>query len=184
MGKKYGQELLDELRASLQNTKDEQARREERMANCEYDLDDCFVSSFCNGIADRKTQLKIVILEDEGLSDFPALFTLDGKLVTMNLVGTQYGSKFVTPDGQWINPWVKRASTLAKKGFKVGYVRLPAWVTTRGGEGMGLSGLANLWVDDFPSEFNYWTGETLEQWQERIGAEYLSSDVEWQYHTA
>lgn len=153
----YGQELLDSLTERLEATKRARAERSRRLSDQEMDLGDCFVSTYCNSMTQRELEMKITILENKGLAEFPALFTLDGELVSDNLRETKYGYAFLTTDGKWINPDVKE-STLTKKGLKTGTVQKPAWVTMRG-EGTGLSGLASSYLAVFPSNRNYWTGK-------------------------
>ena len=170
--KTSGPELLDKLLWQLDRLRGEKAQRDSNLADQEYDLDDCFVSARANALAITEAETKIFILGNEGLADFPALFTLDGEFITSDLVKTKYGNKFVTPDGHWVEPYPKRQATLAKKGFKVERILLPAWAALKS-YGHGLAGLAGTYVKVFPSSCNYWTGETLEEWQERIGRGYL-----------
>jgi hypothetical protein len=160
MNRRFGQVLLDDLLKDRDGNHKEAAEREDKMQNCEFDIDDCFVSVWANGWSKRLLDTKIAILNDGGYADFPAIVDKDGKLVSDTHVETRYGGRYIVKDldgnvTEWINPTEK---VLAKKGYQYGSIRKPAWAKLDG-SGYGLSG--SVWVKTFPSDFNYWTGEDV-----------------------
>lgn len=155
---KFGEELISEIKASLDRCREERERRERNIAECLYDSTDSFLSEWANGLTTRLEWAKLEILENKGLAEFTVLCDLEGNVVADKLIRTRFGSVF-NVNGQWINPHVK-TSTLEKKGFRIETRLFPAWACIEG-KGTGLSG--NCWVKVFRSRVNYFTGEEVEK---------------------
>ena len=117
---------------------------------------DGFLSQWASGLTAQQKRAEANLVENGGMSTFPALFTLDGTPVPAKLVTTRYGTKFAVfataadvasynaTVVAWVNPFVKPAF-LAKKGYKVQQVLAPAKATMRG-SGNGLAGAASVQV--------------------------------------
>lgn len=154
---KHGEELLTELRERLGRSRDQQDAREERIASAQVEDTDCFLSTWANDLTRRELAARIGILEAGGLAPFPALFTLDGRLVSDDCRRTRYGRAFRV-GAKWVDADVSDR-TLARKGYRMGEVVRPAWAVLRG-NGTGLG--ASYWVEVFKAKRNYWTGEEAE----------------------
>lgn len=148
---KHGPELLESLKLSLEHQRESMRRREERISNCEVDPSDCFLSIAADSVNVQLDLMKIKILEDGGLSEFGTLLFLNGEEVPGRWADTRYGFRFVTKDGEFVDPFIK-PKNLEKKGYKYEPVLKPAWCK--------ISGNRISWhVTVFQSNFNYWTGE-------------------------
>jgi hypothetical protein len=111
---------------------------------------DGFVSQWASGLSAQEADLKAHLAENDGRTEVPALFDLDGNLVAAKLTNTRYGmawgllssddprSRFVG----WFNPSKAQKGSRArdaKKGYYVGYVMAKATAKIVG-SGTGLSG--------------------------------------------
>lgn len=68
----------------------------------------------------------------ETVKPVDALFTLDGKLVTANVIPGKYGP--VWKDGDtWVSAFPKRRSTMERKGYYEGVILVEAHANRRGG---------------------------------------------------
>lgn len=143
---------VEKLQARLERIRAQRRERWERIRAAEFDLDDCFVSDRADDLTIRLLETQINILKDGGTAEFPALLHLDGTPTGAVLKQTRFGSAYLLPDGKWVNPWV-RESTLARKGFKLGTERAPAWAAIMG-SGRGLSGFAAAQVIVFRAKEN------------------------------
>jgi len=160
---KYGQELLDALERELQQTRAQNNERRNRVFDGEVELNDCFVSGWSGDLSQRLVQEKIEILKAGGVAEFEELCFIDGTPANAKPVNTRYGFKYLVDkeDGSqdWVDPYVKE-KTLARKGYKIAFVPKPAWAAIKSsGTGRGLAGAMNCYVNVFPSDRNYWTGE-------------------------
>ena len=157
---KYGAELIAELEADIKRTKEAQARRDEHLANCDFDLDDCFVSVRLDENSIRTAQDKIDLLRRGGCEWFTEYANLDGELVDANWCNTKYGwklrVKYPNGDVKWTTADTKKG--LAKLGLKKVMCLRPAWFTFRSA-GSGLFGACMGSYVKFPSDINYATGE-------------------------
>jgi hypothetical protein len=123
-------------------------------ANAQESFDRCdtdgFVSQWASQINAQEADLKAELAENDGRTEVPALFDLDGNLVAAKLVNTRFGmawgllssddprSSFVG----WFNPSNARKGSRtrdAKKGFYCGYVLAKATAKIVG-SGTGLAG--------------------------------------------
>lgn len=115
---------------------------------------DGFVSQWASGLMGDQRRMEANLLEAGGTAEFPALFNLDGELVPAKLLPTQYSTAwavFASPSEaekpyggtivKWVNAFPKRESTMSRKGYYEGTVRVAARVQMRGAPGArGLSG--------------------------------------------
>ena len=149
--------LLDDLRAELRRVRKADDERQKKISFGERGLSDCFVSNAANSLSRELLEVKIAILESGGVWDFPALYSTDGKLLSNDLIPTKYGSKFLlTHDDEkreWVNPFVQE-KILARKGYVLGSVNLPAWACLAG-QDRGFSGMSSCYVKIFPADVNY-----------------------------
>lgn len=128
----------DSLRAEAR------AHEEEAFASFERCDTDGFLSQWASGLMAEQRRMEADLMENGGTADFPALFTLSGEMVPARLMNTRYGTKFAvyaSPAAAlsrgdvvaWVDPFPARESTLTRKGYRLGYVRVPARVEMRGG---------------------------------------------------
>lgn len=131
----------DQHRAEAQRSRNAAAESWERSDT------DGFLSQWAQGLAAREHDLAAEIAEAGGVSEFPALFDLDGNLVAAKLVSVpdrysyHNGTRSVwailasdDPDSRvtaWVNPShanksATRRRNMAKKGYTVGTVQAPA----------------------------------------------------------
>jgi len=139
--------------------------RSDRRAADQVDPGDCFLSSWADGITRSKLQYELEIAKNGGLSEFPALFDLDGNRVPAKLINAKYGQCWALLDENWrfigfvsrprlepvkdpanLSQWVyqptkRSAANLRKKGFVEGVEMAPARAQIVG-SGHGLSGSA------------------------------------------
>lgn len=119
---------------------------------------DGFLSQWASGLTAQKHRLDADILEDGGTISTRALFDLNNTLVPAKLINTRYGLTWALlesadPDSGFVG-FVNRSSarsaarrdaTMAKRGYREGFVRVPARADI-GGSGKGLSGAASAYV--------------------------------------
>ncbi len=150
-------ETLEKLREELERLRAEEKRREQKIANQEMDLEECFVTRWATRLNIELVQAKIEILENGGLAEFPALYDLEGNLVCDRTVKTRYGKAFpVEREGgtEWVGCGLK-PQTYEKKGYRLGTVKKPAWAYIEGNGGTGLAGAHACYVKIFPADVNY-----------------------------
>lgn len=100
---------------------------------------DGFLSQWASAAIAREYRAKADLCRDNGQGLFPALFTLDGKLVAAKLVETRFGIAWALlesddPRSRFVgfvnesnaNTAKKRAAALARKGYTVGTIRTDA----------------------------------------------------------
>jgi len=145
----------DKLRAEAANNDRLAAESFER---CDTDG---WASQAAQGLMGQLNRRLATIADNGGKAEFLVLLDLDGNIVPAKLIETQYGQKFAIFDSfddmkdgnieAWVNPWVKRRSTLANKGYKLGQIEAPAHACHAGG-GKGLAGMASVYVKTFMTE--------------------------------
>jgi len=121
---------------------------------------DGFLSQWASGLNSRLDNANASILEDGGVSEFDAVFDLEGNYQPAVLIDTRYGKAWSLTDsnGRFLNPPMflpsrpARASTIKKKGYTIGTVIRKAHAK--------LAGKVNVGVAVVPSEG--WTKEPLE----------------------
>lgn len=120
---KYGNELKAEIEAKQQRVLDIITDRRERVYNCEYDWDDCFVSSHLDENQLRECSMQLEILRGDGTMPIEAVFDEDGKEVNVRWVHTRYGGAYV---GRGVFASSKKA--LCKKtGWTIKTINVPCW---------------------------------------------------------
>ena len=96
------------------------------------EMSDVGTTLFGGELAIRLMRAKVSLLKQDCNFPFLTLFNLDEEVVSSKIVNTRYGRAFIIEheDGkpEFVNPNVK-PSTLAKKGYKIGYMEFKAWVT-------------------------------------------------------
>ena len=146
------------LKTSILNTK---ARlmaaiedRQNRINNCETDMDDCFISERMerNGLVECDKQLEI--LSNDGLMDYDAIFDKDGNEIWVHWVNTRYGGAYV---GRGIFASSIKA-LLRKTGWTMKTIQVPCW-TKSVCHGSGLCGAFNSTIEIVRWHTNMVTGE-------------------------
>lgn len=159
----YGKELLAQVTEKLNQIRSNQDAREDRMRNCEYDLDDCFISTMASSLSEEKYSAQQQILQNQGYAEFTVFATLDGKLCEGKLCHTMYGDKYRVemPDGSvvWTSAFTSKG--LARRGLKLMKAKHTAWAKLSG-EGQGFSGLSSCSAITFPTRKNFFTGKPSE----------------------
>jgi hypothetical protein len=107
---------------------------------------DGFLSQWASGICSSRDQLQIEVVKAGGKWEFKALFDLQGNLVPAKMIKSAYGWcwALIGNDNKFtgfVGAQPKRKSTLEKKGYREGTVRVKAKADIVG-EGRGLSGRA------------------------------------------
>ena len=151
---KYGNELREQVEAKRQRVYDIIDRREERIANCEYDWDDCFVSSHIDADQIRECNMQLEILKGDGTMPVEAVFDENGKEVNVRCVHTRYGGAYV---GRGIFASSKQA--LCKKtGWTIKEINVPCW-TKFVTSGTGMAGVCSGHTEIVRWHTNMVTGE-------------------------
>lgn len=129
-----------------------QSRREsyDSFERCDTDG---FVTQWASDITAREYEAKAKLAENDGWGRFVTVFDLDGNKLDATQCKTQWGYTWRIGRGdnvQWFNESSaqdpeRRKKANAKKGYAIGYVEAPAYVTIGGG-GSGFSGMASAHV--------------------------------------
>jgi hypothetical protein len=107
------------------------------------------LSQWASEINARRLYVEADILENDGLAEFPALFTLDGELVTAIVIDGRFGACWMLLDdageslGEFVPFSPARRSTLEKRGYTEGLVLRPARAKVSAHSG----GMATAYVD-------------------------------------
>lgn len=140
-----------ELRAeAAQHDRDAQ----ESFERCDTDG---FLTQWASGLTAQEKRAQAEIEENGGLSDFPALFDLEGNYVPAKLINGRYGLAWTLVDdegtftGEFVSAFPKRRATIVGKGYTEGRVLRPARATVTGG-GTGLAGAASCYVGTYTSD--------------------------------
>lgn len=88
---KNGIELLNELKADLQRSKEVASERSDKITSGAMDLDDCFLSVEANRVGQEVLRAKINILENKGLSTFQFLADMKGRVLDAKEINGRYG---------------------------------------------------------------------------------------------
>ena len=151
---KYGNELRAQIEAEKQRVYDIIERREQRIANCEYDWDDCFVSAHLDDDKIRECDMQLEILKGDGTMEIDAVFDENGKEVNVRWIYTRYGGAYV---GRGIFANSKQA--LCKKtGWTTKTISVPCW-TKFCTSGTGMAGVCSGHTEIVRWHTNMVTGE-------------------------
>ena len=122
---------------------------------------DGWASQAAHGLMGQLNRRLATIADNDGKAEFLALLDLDGNLVPAKLIDGNYGPSFGVFASfedmergriiEWVNPFVKRRSTLANKGYRLGMIEAPAHACHAGG-GKGMAGMASVYVKTFMTE--------------------------------
>ena len=122
---------------------------------------DGWASQAASGLNAQLKRRLAKIADNGGKADFLVLLNLDGTIVPAKLIKGNYGQSFGVFESfedmkngrviQWVNPFVKRRSTLANKGYRLGMVEAKAHACHAGG-GKGMAGMASVYVHTFMTE--------------------------------
>lgn len=130
---------------------------------------DGFLTQWAHGLMGRMENAQAAIEEDGGMSEFPALFDLEGNPVPAKLVSTQFGEAWGllsdedprSPFKGWFNPSKARnegtrIKNNAKKGYYEGSVKAPARAGTWAPPGTnGLGGAMTVQVQIYRTDGGY-----------------------------
>ena len=156
----FGQELIDTLKKEIESYQKVLADRARRIDECMTDWDDCFISQRCESRGLQLAKDKIALIEKGGCSWFREYATLDGQLVDARWCKTKYGHslRVKMPDGNVIWTTSSTPKGLAKRGLKIVECLRPAWFAFHS-SGSGMFGVYTGSYVEFPSDYNYATGE-------------------------
>lgn len=147
MSKTHSAETMtaDELRAAARDARQSSAESWQRSDT------DGFLSQWASDANAREYDARAELVDNGGVAEFPALFTVDGELVAAKLIDTRYGSRWALlasddPRSRYVGFFgesyaaseTRRRATNARKGFYVGTVKAPAYVKLSG-NGYSLS---------------------------------------------
>lgn len=123
--------------------------RERRIAECEVEPADCFMSARADSDHLRRIEMQKQILENDGFAWFTEFATLDNQLCSSKLCNTKYGmtNRVEMPDGEIVWTSARTEKGLAKHNLKMVRVKRVAWVD--------YDGL-------FPAKINRVTGERVD----------------------
>ena len=124
-----------EIRERLERNRQEARERAGRIANCEVELDDCFVSVWANDLTTRLDEMRLRILERGGTGEFLELECLDGEPITAVTRQTRFGHAYLVMRQDGSEEWVScglKPKTLERKGYREVWVEHPAWARIEG----------------------------------------------------
>ena len=151
---KYGEELKQIIIDEKERMISALERREERIRNWETDEDDCFLSIKVEQQTIQECNMKLRILNTDGLMDYEAVFDEDDQEVRVKWVNTKYGTRIV---GRGI--FANSMSALLKKtGWHTKMIRVPVWVSFSS-NGSGLYGAYTGSYQEVRWHTNMVTGE-------------------------
>jgi hypothetical protein len=165
LSRPIGEHRIEELKKTIEHTRELMRDRSRRIGEGLTDMDDCFISERSNQQTITGCEMKINILENKGLSQFEVLVDID----TDEIVSDgdrrygEYGGYWVMNDeyykrtGKRYVGDAKRESTFTKKGVRKEYREFPAWVYFSAGGGSGLMGAYTGSYRVFRSDKNYYT---------------------------
>ena len=144
----------EEIKRSIERVRENQRSRAERIANCEVEDTDCYMSIMSDRAALDVYERQLEILEDGGYAWFDEYATLDGELVDARWVETRYGVKLVAdmPNGETVWTTATTDKGLAKRGLRKVRVKRAAWADFGGGQ----------WAKVYAAKWNRATGEEVE----------------------
>ena len=144
---------VEQLEAQLGRILACKRERAERIARCEVEDSDCFLSMRAEDNQIAKIKARISIIKDGGCAWFVEYATLDGTLCDSSWVNTKYGYKLKVnmPNGEVVLTTAKTKKGLAKKGIKMVNVKRVAWADS--GKGWFTP------YSVYPAKLNRATGE-------------------------
>ena len=134
---KYGEELRAQIIETRERMRASIERRMERIANCETDMDDCFISQHVEEDAICECNMQLHILDGDGCMDYDAIFDENGKEVRVHGFINQWGRYTIVANGVFAS---SKKALLKKTGWTERTIRVPAWTKfcTRGS---GMAGV-------------------------------------------
>ena len=132
------------------------AHRQERIDNCETDMDDCFVSQHIEEDAIRECNMQLAILDGDGCMDYTAVFDENGKEVNVHGFINQWGRWTVVGNGIFAS---STKALLKKTGWTEKTIRVPAWTKFCTGSGRGMCAVMNGSTEIVRWHTNMKTGE-------------------------
>lgn len=150
----YPRPSVAELEAKLAAMREQHAKVNARRMEEQTDVSDCALSCWAEGATLDKLNAQLELARDGYLAEFPALLHLDGTEVEgskqvecKSFSGYGTVTKWVVnhPDGktEWLpytspsSMTARKAANLAKKGYKVGFVKRPAHIEARSANYLG-----------------------------------------------
>lgn len=152
---KFGKELKESIQKELNDVLENQANREERINKGETDFDDCFLSIHTDEIHRRECELRISILDGDGLMDYEAIVDDNGNEIPIHWFKNKYGGMSVVGRGIFAN---SINALLKKTGWKQETIKVPCW-TKICCNGLGMLGVYNSYVSITRWHTNMVTGE-------------------------
>lgn len=134
--KLYGEDLVKSIKDERKRIIKNMEERNERIANWETDEDDCFVSSRSDQQSLHNCEMRLEILNTDGLMDFEGVFDENGEEIWVKWVHTRYGGAFV---GRGVFASSIKA-LLKKTGWHTEMIKVPVWTKFVSGPGGGLCG--------------------------------------------
>jgi hypothetical protein len=133
----YGKELAESIKAERQRLIETMERRDERIANCETDYDDCFISIHVEADGIRACNMKLHILEGDGCMDYEAIIDENGDEVNIHEFRNKWGGWSVVGRGIFAS---SLNALLKKTGWQKKTIRVPVWVKFCS-SGSGMAGV-------------------------------------------
>lgn len=152
---KYGEELRAEIlkrKAMYQNSIE---RREEHIDNCDFDMDDCFISQHVDQDGIRECDMQIQILDGDGCMAINAIFDEQGNEVPIHFFRNKWGKYACVARGVFAN---SKDALLKKTGWTEKEIRVPAW-TKFCTSGTGMAGVCSGSTEIVRWHTNMKTGE-------------------------
>ena len=137
---------------------DDIARMDKNIADCVYDMDDCFVSHKLSQEQVIACDKQLDILKNGGVWTFKGYTDLDGNFLTPNTFRNKFGgwtTAYTNPEtGKTIYSSANTTKGLLKKGIKVVDYEAPAWAKTTCGNIFG-----QFYSKIYEARYNRCTGE-------------------------
>lgn len=146
---------IESINRELERVREIQRERAEHIADCDYDMDDCFLSAHSDNLQEQLLRAQLSILENGGMAEFVAIETLDGELCKSFWFKGKYGEtrRVEKPNGEVVYTSAMTDKGLAKKGLCKVKVKRPAWAKYVG------DSLACVRVSIYEARYNRLTGE-------------------------
>lgn len=112
-----------------------QKDRNERIANCETDEDDCFMSARIDEQSLAKLKKQLAILETDGCMDYEAIVDGNGNEVNVHWFKNKWGGYSIVGRGVFAS---SEQALLKKTGWTKKTIRVPVWVDFVAGNGGGM----------------------------------------------
>lgn len=134
------------------------ARMDNNIAECRYDLNDCFVSHKLDQEEIRACDMQLKILKNGGVWTFKGYTDLDGNLLSTSTFTNKFGgltTAYYNPvTDTTIYSSANTAKGLLKKGIKPVDYEAPAWAKVRSGNMFG-----QFYAVIYEAKYNRCTGE-------------------------